>query len=755
MTSNITRPALILALFGLGSLAAQTVQIDFGRSDNQAAGNWNNVHGPSGTTLSTPSVALIDNGGDPTGFTLNTSFASGGSWAGSGADWTGTKPAPFDTAPDEASEDSLFIRTPATTTLTFTGLTPGDVYKLEFFGARGNNGGATQFTVTDNTGALPVQSFDNYSNETAVATFTGLAPDISNEIKVVVTGVFSETGTGTSTAQKSSGALNAIILTGTPPPDDDNDGMPNAYETENGTDPNDDGTTGETSEGAKDGPEGALGDKDVDGLTNLQEYLGYNSSDVATGFGQTLSGTADSDGDDVNDGHEVDGTLNPWDEFGFPDGPPGLPTDPNDSDSDDDTLTDGDEINVHGTDPNYNDSDLDNLEDAYEIANGLDPTVGTGDDGADGDPDMDNLINSAELSLGTLPQDDDSDDDDLKDGEEVDTYGTDPLIADSDGDFLTDGDEVLVHSTNPLLIDSDVDGHRDNIELLASSDPNDEFSLPNYPTTSWSIEPLTAATQVINTGTLLYAQNVHGFEEVVNGVTFAETIVTNSAKASPEVQTMMSSETRDTGLYDDTISEISGLLESVWFNGGDPLKNNIAITGLTPGKTYVVQMGRADDRNFSNITGRWLFIDGLGGDTALDPVGSTNTIYGGPSNPTIIMTGTFTATSTVQGFNHGHNLSDGTYSGTQISFIQVREAEAPADFTISVLGFDAGAFQIQATGLDTATQYQLVRSANLADGFPTIVDGPRLPAGSSDIFEDSSPPTEQGFYRLEEILVTP
>lgn len=754
MISTFRRPALLLVLLGLGSLAAQTVQIDFGRSDNQAAGNWNNIHGPSGTTLSTPSVALIDNGGNPSGFTLNTSFANGGSWAGSGADWTGTKPAPFDTAPAEATEDSLFVRTPAFTTLTFTNLTPGDVYKLEFYGARGNNGGATQFTVTDNTGTLPVQSFDNFQNATAVATFSGLVPDISNEITVVVTGVFSATGSGT-TAQKASGALNAIVLTGTPPPDDDNDGMPNAYEIENGTDPNDDGTTGETSGGAKDGPEGALGDKDIDGLTNLQEYLGHNSSDVSTGFGQTLSGTADSDGDNVNDGHEVDGTLNIWDEFGFPDGPPGLPTNPNDSDSDDDTLTDGDEINVHGTDPNFNDSDLDNLEDAYEIANGLDPTIGTGADGADGDPDMDNLVNSAEFSLGTHPQDDDSDDDDLLDGAEVNIHSTNPLLADTDEDFLTDGDEVLVHSTDPLLVDTDADGHRDNIELLASSDPDDILSTPNYPAISWSIDVLAAATQVINTGTLLFAQNLHGPEQAVNGVTFTETIASDSVKASSEVQTTMESQAVDTTIYDNSIPEMADLLETVWFNGNDPLKNEIAITGLTPGKTYVVQFGRADDRDAGTIPGRWLFIDGLGGDTAADPVGPTNTIYGGSANPTILMTGTFTATSTVQGFNHGHNVAGGAYSGTQLSFIQVREVEPPASFSIAVLGFNAGTFEIQASGLDTGTQYQLVRSATLGDGFPDIVDGPRLPAGATDIFEDSNPPSTQGFYRLEEVVVSP
>ena len=50
---------------------------------------------------------------------------------------------------------------------------------------------------------------------------------------------------------------------------------------------------------------------------------------------------------------------------------------------------------------------------------------------------------------------DDSDDDDLTDGEEVDTHGTDPLDDDSDSDELTDGDEVNTHNTDPLNPDTD------------------------------------------------------------------------------------------------------------------------------------------------------------------------------------------------------------------------------------------------------------------------------------------------------------
>ena len=44
-------------------------------------------------------------------------------------------------------------------------------------------------------------------------------------------------------------------------------------------------------------------------------------------------------------------------------------TDPNDSDSDDDGLSDGDEVNIHSTDPNDADSDDDGLSDGEEVLN--------------------------------------------------------------------------------------------------------------------------------------------------------------------------------------------------------------------------------------------------------------------------------------------------------------------------------------------------------------------------------------------------
>ena len=205
---------LIIGLALTSSTQAAIMLVDFGRSDTITTGNWNNVHGPSGSTLSTPTVDLIDDGGAPTVYDLNTSFADGGSWAGSGADYAGAKPAPFTSAPGTAVNDSLFVQTTSFVTITLTNLSSLELYDLVFYGARGNNGGASAFTITDGTGTLPQQSFDVFNNAAAVATFSGLVADGSGVITIVFQGLANANpGDGTG----SQGALNALQITSSVP----------------------------------------------------------------------------------------------------------------------------------------------------------------------------------------------------------------------------------------------------------------------------------------------------------------------------------------------------------------------------------------------------------------------------------------------------------------------------------------------------------------------------------------------------------
>jgi hypothetical protein len=87
------------------------------------------------------------------------------------------------------------------------------------------------------------------------------------------------------------------------------------------------------------------------------------------------------------------------------------------ADQDGDGLTNGDE-QQRGTDPNNADSDGDTLSDADEV----------------------NTHNTNPLQA-------DSDDDNMRDDDEV-GY-TDPNNADTDGDGTSDGDEVFIHGTDP------------------------------------------------------------------------------------------------------------------------------------------------------------------------------------------------------------------------------------------------------------------------------------------------------------------
>ncbi len=102
------------------------------------------------------------------------------------------------------------------------------------------------------------------------------------------------------------------------------------------------------------------------------------------------------------------------------------------------------------------DSDGDGMPDEWEDSHGLDSSV----DDADKDPDGDNLINLAEYQNDTDPQDADSDQDNLDDGEEVNEYATNPNLKDTDGDGLRDGYEKLAWmnedmQTEPLQADSE------------------------------------------------------------------------------------------------------------------------------------------------------------------------------------------------------------------------------------------------------------------------------------------------------------
>lgn len=203
-------------------------------------------------------------------------------------------------------------------------------------------------------------------------------------------------------------------------------------------------------------------DTDDDGLKDGAEVNTYGSNPVAF----------DTDADGLGDGWEVLWGFNPivgGDGVADPDndtltniGEQGALTDPFDADSDNDTLSDGAEILLHGTSPHLVDTDEDGLTDPFEVLYGFDPTT-PGEETQD--PDLDTLTNLSEQTLGTHPKNADTDGDGLNDGSEVNTFTTNPKLADTDSDGLSDGVEVNSLGTDPKKTDTDGDGLGDGLEV--------------------------------------------------------------------------------------------------------------------------------------------------------------------------------------------------------------------------------------------------------------------------------------------------
>ena len=92
-------------------------------------------------------------------------------------------------------------------------------------------------------------------------------------------------------------------------------------------------------------------------------------------------------------------------------------------------------------------------------------------DRLDSDTDDDGLTDGDEVNIhDTDPNNQDTDGDGLTDGEEID-LGTNPLIADTDDDGLTDGDEVNTYGTDPNNEDTDSDGMPDGWEVTYGLEP--------------------------------------------------------------------------------------------------------------------------------------------------------------------------------------------------------------------------------------------------------------------------------------------
>ncbi|MCB9057908.1 MAG: OmpA family protein [Calditrichae bacterium] len=212
---------------------------------------------------------------------------------------------------------------------------------------------------------------------------------------------------------------------------------------------------------------------DVIDAVDAGEYDGFWS--FSTGISVAFpSGSADSDGDGIINSQEENLGINPdnpdTDNDGLTDYDElyRYKTRPQNSDSDLDGLNDYDEIFTYKSNPNLSDTDDDGLKDPFEINEYKTNPLKA-------DTDEDGLNDNDEINkFKTDPLAADTDNDKIKDGEELNSYKTDPLNADSDMDKLSDGDEILTYKTDPLIADSDGGTLNDGMEIEKGTNPLDK-----------------------------------------------------------------------------------------------------------------------------------------------------------------------------------------------------------------------------------------------------------------------------------------
>lgn len=205
-------------------------------------------------------------------------------------------------------------------------------------------------------------------------------------------------------------------------PDDDNDLLPDTIELANGCNhlnPQSDG----------------------DGINDFKEINEY----------KTKCYTKDSDSDGLDDNVEIATTYtkadNPASKY---------KTNPNAPDSDADGVSDGKEVKSFKTEPLVADTDGDGLDDGFEITKLMyhsDKRMQASPN--DPDSDDDGLSDFDEVQANLFPKCTDSDSDVVKDGDEVKKSKTNPASDDTDEDGLSDGEEVFKLIGQPFFANGD------------------------------------------------------------------------------------------------------------------------------------------------------------------------------------------------------------------------------------------------------------------------------------------------------------
>ena len=209
------------------------------------------------------------------------------------------------------------------------------------------------------------------------------------------------------------------------------------------------------------------------------------------------------------------------------------------------------------------------------------------------DTDKDGLQDYEEDHFGTDPEDPDSDDDGLLDGEEVFNYKTNPLHSDTDRDKLKDGAEVDNYGTDPTVVDTDGDGFGDGNEILAGTDPLDPDDFPTGPPDPDAVAPSiddSVVTSIYDATEFIYSGNPPIQVGVGEGVIDPErasvirgTVMNKAGNPIAGVTIRIDGHPE----YGHTISRTDGMYDLV-VNGSAILNLEFQMTGLLPARRQVL-----------------------------------------------------------------------------------------------------------------------------------------------------------------------
>ncbi|HLG32226.1 MAG TPA: OmpA family protein [Ignavibacteriaceae bacterium] len=253
-------------------------------------------------------------------------------------------------------------------------------------------------------------------------------------------------------------------------------------------------------------------------------------------------------------------------------------TDPHNPDTDNDGLSDGDEMLIYKTNPLKSDTDGDFLSDFDELF-----TYKT--DPLNADTDGDGLSDGDEvLDYTTDPLKTDSDSDDLTDSDEVHIYKTLPTRSDTDGDGLSDGGELHIYYNNPLNPDSDGDGLSDGDEVINyGTDPNnrdtDGGTVSDFHEVRRGTDPFNANDDIIKIDVPI----------VLEGIMFAK----EKSDITPESEIILQGALETLKTYTDIIVEISGHTDNIGSN-----EQNMALSQRRADSVrfWLIQKGIEPDR---------------------------------------------------------------------------------------------------------------------------------------------------------------